>query len=627
MHITWKQRLDYSPELFDFAKWPDIHTDTIPKKKRAVFLINCRIVAAVLDQKSFEEVGATVGVSKSKISKLMSRCLGGEEEEAPPLRYALIPGTHTIASIRRSPLSTFKNTTGAAGSFKQLLNDLPKLREHLELILDAHIKNRAHGQNIKPTFLFEAYKQFLEQVGWPKDRYPYTEESLGYESLRKYMHLTLEQKMLSKHVKEIHVSLNRPSVTQLTFTTIQLDEHTYDLNCAMSLSLSENLSPFRVSRVSLIVAVDVGTQTVLSYVVVLNRASNQQDVLDCLAGIYKKWKQKSFVTPGLEYGPKDGFPSGNIFDETSSPAIGELQLDNALVHIANRVRHYVTSVVGSTYNLGLPASPKTRNWVEYAFKILTNDAHRFKSTTGSNPTDPSKESRSNAKLPPPISVKALEETIEVLLAHHNSRRRANLGGSSPLEAMQHQLDHVFVPRLTADQCGAISSPAYALTVTVHFKANEHRAPYLDFHYLRYSGKCLNDPNIVNTNVEIHVNKDDLRRLEVYKDGKFLGVAFAPKSWQRFPHSYRTRSYIFKLIRSHKMSERGDPLVNYFNFILLNKTLPKNALEIVRVYREFMSGTGTQYVPGTATTEDIKNENLEDLESDEFEKWNPSMSGF
>lgn len=76
-----------------------------------------------------------------------------------------------------------------------------------------------------------------------------------------------------------------------------------------------------------------------------------------------------------------------------------------------------------------------------------------------------------------------------------------------------------------------------------------------------------------------------------------------------------------------MSERGDPLVNYFNFILLNKKLPKNALEIVRVYREFMSGTGTQYVPGTATTEDLENENIEDLESDEFEKWNPSMSGF
>jgi hypothetical protein len=395
----------------------------------------------------------------------------------------------------------------------------------------------------------------------------------------------------------------------------------------MSLALSENLCPLRVSRVSLIIAVDVGTQVVLSYVVVLNRASNQQDILDCLAGIYKKWRQKSFVTPGLEYGPKDGFPGGNLFDETSSPAIGDLQLDNALAHIANRVRVYVTTVIGSTYNLGLPASPKTRNWVEYAFKILTNDAHRFKSTTGSSPTDPKKESRHNAKHPPLISVTALEETIEVLLAHHNGRRKANLGGSSPLETMQHQLDHAFIPRLTSDQCKAISSPAYVLTVLVHFKADDNRAPYIDFHYLRYSGKCLHDPKILNQKVDIHVNKDDLRRVDVYKDGKFLGVALAPKSWQRFAHSYRTRTYIFKLIRSHKMSERGDPLVNYFNLLLLNKTLPKQALEIVRVYREFTSGTGPQFVPGIATIENLENENFEDIESNEFEPWNPSLSGF
>jgi putative transposase len=627
MYITWNERLAQSPELSKFANWPQLSSDKIPKKKRTGFLVNCRIVAQVLDHKSSEAAGEAVGVSKSKVSKLMTRCLAGDEEDSPALTMGLVPGLHTVPSIRRSAFSTFANTKGAPGSFKMLLRELPELQERLKQILEAHVNQRAHGQNISPKFYFAAFIQFLEEINWPKDKYPFTEERLGYESLRKYMNIELQATAFRKTVKHLDKLIQRPTAKKVTFSTIQLDEHTYDLNCSMSLSLGDNLSALRVSRVTLIISVDVESQAVLSYVVVLNRAANQQDVLDCIAGIYQKWERKTLLTPGLEYGPKDGFPSGYIFDETNAPAIGELQLDNALAHIANRVRSYITVENGATYNLGLPASPKSRNWVEYAFKILTDDAHRFKSTTGSNSQDPKKESRSNQKRPPITSISALEETIEVLLASHNNRRRANLGASSPLEIIEHQLTHCFVPRLTPEQYCAVVSPTYIVDAKVHFRPNDKRAPYIDFHYLRYTGKCINDPQILNQYVEIHINKNDLRKLTVFKNGKLLGDVLAPKSWQRFPHSDRTRSYIFHLINNRSLNNRTDPLVAYFNYLLLHKDLPKQALEVVRVYREFTSGTGSQYVPESASTESFEDDSVEYSELEDFPAWNPNLSGF
>lgn len=627
MYLNWKERLAYSPELASFSNWPEIPASQIPKRKRPGYLINCRIVTQVLNHQSFDAVGKTIGVSESKISKLMSRCLGGNDEEEPALTNGLIPGTQLVLCERRDALSTFKTPSGAKGSFKKLLKDLPKLEEHLQSILKAHIKDQAHAQNIKPKFFFEAFKLFLQEAHWPKDKYPYTEISLGYESLRKYMHAQLDlmtlKSITSHNPKKI---IKAARITKIVFSTVQLDEHTYDVNCSAHLELGDHLKPLRVSRITLIVCVDVASQAVLSYVVVLNRAPNQSDIVECLAGVYQKWSPKALTCPGLQYSPNDGFPCGILYDQDNAPTIGELQLDNALAHIANSVRHYVTSVLFSTYNLGIPGSPKSRNWVEYAFKLLTNDSHRFKSTTGSNPVDPVKESKKNSEKIPVISLQALEETIEVLLAHHNSRRRANLGGTSPLETIEYQLDHVYVPRLTKNQFLETSTPTTTKSVKVKFKPNDKRAPFILYHHLRYTDPCISSPELLHKEVEIHINKNDLRKLLVYKDGVFIGEAFAPKSWQRFPHSYRTRSYIFYLIKNRSIDGDTDPLVNYFNYLLLNKHLPETALEIVRVFREF-THSGAKYIPGNPSVTDLPEPDASySPNENKYPAWSPELSG-
>ena len=140
-------------------------------------------------------------------------------------------------------------------------------------------------------------------------------------------------------------------------------------------------------------------------------------------------------TPGLIYIPGSGFPSG-LSEEFCNIGLNMVRLDNAFCHIAHTVRDYVCNELGATISLGLPAKPKMRNLIEFAFRILNYDMHRFPSTTGSHPKDPIKETSKNSKKPPIITLNALEEVLSVIISGHNAKPQNKLGGSSPLGLMK-----------------------------------------------------------------------------------------------------------------------------------------------------------------------------------------------
>jgi len=143
--------------------------------------------------------------------------------------------------------------------------------------------------------------------------------------------------------------------------------------------------------------------------------------------------------------------------------------------------------------------------------------------------------------------------------------------------------------------------------------------------VKYRGEAIRNADLINNKVSITFAIQDIRTLTVSTlEGKRLGEVYAPKTWQRFPHSLTTRKYINKLMRDHSFSAK-DPLASYFEYAFQHRHLPEQALELVRVYREY----GQQSIPLQAepATRDLASHEPKKTLREALNRlpdWSPSM---
>ncbi len=152
---------------------------------------------------AFKKIAHEHHLTASAVSKLMTRCLGGEYTTPPPLTKGLIPYQRIKLNTRKTPLSTILEPKGPQNSFFELLNQVPNIRFNLDRMLKASHSDKPYAQNITPAILHGEFKRVLAEENWPMDRYPYTEESLAYESVRRYYHkqkLAFEVERLNKKI-------------------------------------------------------------------------------------------------------------------------------------------------------------------------------------------------------------------------------------------------------------------------------------------------------------------------------------------------------------------------------------------------------------------------------------------
>lgn len=582
MWLTWRQRLDQQSEYRNFAAWPRIDVTLLPKTRRARFLRNQAIVAAALDHQPFKAIAAAHGVDASFVSALMRRALAGDEATDPALTEALLPNRHIRKGQRRLPLSTLAKPRGARGAFDQLLQQVPGLKAGLDATIHAHVKRAAHGQNLKPQALHGTFKRLLAEANWPADTYPYTETDVAYESVRRYLIERIQQEGVRPAPAQ-QPEPRRPLTETTMFAHVQIDEHTIDVATTLHFEFDGQLFPMRLPRVALLLAVDVSSDAYLAHYLSLTKQCTQDDLLALLHQLHTSWSPLSLATPGLEYKPGAGFPS-MLGEPYSSTGVGVFHLDNALMHGALSVRHWMCEVEGATQHYGRPGHPKARNWVEHAFDLLERQLHRFASTSGSHPHDPVKESRTNAKTPPLVTLRALEEAISILLANHNVTPQTRFGHRSPLQVLAAQTQG-WLRRLPDHMLSRCNPFIQQDEVPVHWNQREQRRPHINFAYLRYQGAALCHSDLINQYIRIEYDRRDLRTLQAYRlSGVYLGTIYASRSWQRFPHGMTTRKRVMQLTHTDART-RSDPLAGYFAYLLEHKSLPESCLEIVRVYRE------------------------------------------
>jgi hypothetical protein len=594
MHIGWRERLQAEPGLRQIARWPMIPLDTLPATQRKPFLRNQQIVAQALAGAHVRQIARSFNVSPGRVSQVLNRALGGDQDTPPALMAGLVPYKRLCDHTRRQPLPTLGRPRGPACAFNALLTELPTLRQALDDMIEANLKNAPYAQRVTPQAFHGEFKRVLSEIHWPRDQYPYTDASLAYQSVRRYLHQRTNELKLAR-VRKQHAKTRiivRDRVRFRAQRAMQIDEHTLDLRKRVHLLLDGNLMPLSMGRATVLVAVDVDTTCVLGYFLAPTRAPNQQDMLTLFDRCLSPWHPLSLATPGLRYAPGACFPSG--LPAAFPISFGAVHLDNAWMHRARSVMAFVCETYGGSLHRGLPANPKVRQLVESLFNYIEKHlGHRMPSTTGSHPRDPIREARKNQKHPPLVTFQTVDEAISVVLTEYNVTPRPALGGATPLELFEYQCQNHYlryVPPWLSQQWQPLIG---SVILPVRWYKAEHRAPLVNFMYARYQGPGLFKVAAKDNRVRVEFDRRDLRTLHAYSlAGKDLGELIVQSTWRRFPHTLATRQWIHKNSKAFRLNMR-DPLTSFFRLLLEDRANLSSGLSLLRVYSEFTYGQDTE----------------------------------
>ncbi|ROQ48457.1 hypothetical protein EDB94_0324 [Marinobacter sp. 3-2] len=585
MNLTWRERLRQCPRLAEFSAWPPLDPGVIPKKERKAFLRNQRIVKSVLAGSPLSEVATFHGVSPGRVTQLLDRCLGGPVNAPPSLLRGLVP--HQV-------LNTHHPDRPERGQFARLLQDVPGLRAGLDGMLLDRLKDSRWAEVPSPGSYHALFKHLLAQANWPLDRYPYTTDSLAYESVRRDLHArwTLLCQAAKTH-RTAFKALPGPAPALQLYDRIEIDEQIIDCQqsaVGIEISIGEQLPPMRLPRLTLLAAIDVATDCILGFRLALTKHPTQDHLLGLLQECLHRGAKRQLSTPGLTVSPESGFP--NTQTSLPLPLPREIALDNAWMHHASSVEVFVTQELGATLSYGRPGSPTVRRAIEQAFNRVNQQfTHRLASTTGSSVTDPKRESAKNRKGQPVVSLPVFEEELYVTLAEANNRPRPNLATATPLSAMRFQADRVFGVAVDDDIRAQWNPFSQVKTVTLHDQANPERKPYINFEYLKYKGPGLLAVPPGEKKVVVRYDRRDIRELEVFRcNGQPLGPVRCPGTWQSFAHGIGTRRYLFQ--RQRALIRRSlDPLTEHLYRQREQARSPTALARFLSTYQEFISGFG------------------------------------
>lgn len=582
---SWKETVQSLPELSKIDNWPYIDPFDLATHKRKRFIRNRKIAAEMVRGAIGTMVAKKYGVSPSYITYLMTRCMSLGDDGYPLLTEVLVPGFNLNKGLRKDSFSSLDEPKGSRGEFKKLLREVPEIKESFDKMIYAFVRRKKNAQNINPTVLRAEMIRILLSKGWGTDIYPLKDASVAYESIRKYLLKAILKFNTPAKKKRRTIYKNR--LPTLPFQEIQIDAQTADIHTSVTLEIDGKKYPLRLSRVTLFLAIDVATNCIVAYHICLTRAPTQLDLLILINNIFARWSPMKLSTPCLEYTKEAAMPS-TVIDEPHMIGLNKVSLDNALCHLASTVRFYLCDELGATLNLGLPKSPKRRNFIEYVFHVLNKTIHRFPSTTGSHSLDPKRESVSNSKSPPLLTLKAFEEVLDVVITDYNVKPQKRLASFSPIEMVKQHFETQPV-RYNFDYEHKRHEPFIVYKqATIRCIVNENRNPHVSFKGLRYTNRNFIDKTLRGERVLIKYDLRDIRELEIQTlSGKLIAKLQAPRTYQRYKLSISTLSCINELT-NEKIKLGKDPVAGVMAHLLRNKNLPQTALKIVNLHRDMTS---------------------------------------
>ena len=596
----------------DYSLWPTVDAGLLEEEDKEQYQQKKTLVIAYLNGTQVNRLSEQYQITPNTIRRYVFRCYAQHEDGRIWGFRALIPYKR-IKEYQRS-ISTVdhqKSNRGNAGLLMQLFFKYPHIQESVDAFFLKKVNSDSivHESRIPVQSIHAHFVTLCRDAGIKGSEYPFNVLHLGHRSIANYLtklkHREIMKAAKARYGKEATRLLgfttqqSRPIIIE-PYRRVQFDGHRIDAIFTITLPSPYGIpTEVTVTRPWLLLIQEIVSRAVLGYYICLKKEFSSEDVLECVKKAIIPWQPKELSIPTLKYTPNSGFPPG-VIDELAWAVWDELAYDNAKANLSDLVTGKLIQMIGCSINAGPAKMPEKRGFIERLFGILEESGyHRLPSTTGSNPTDTRRNAPEAAALKYKISLDALEDITDILIANYNSTPHSGIGHRSPLEYLTYYLDYHKpiirkVPEMERDAFNI-----HSLTVQRVVRGNiaHGRRPFIYFEGVRYSNEVLSrSPDLIGKTLNITVNTDEIRSVKAFfMDGSELGILTALGLWGRTPHDLTTRRAINSLRyrRILHITQMEDPIIAYVNWLNEQARHNKGARsEHVRVQKHLPPETKT-----------------------------------
>lgn len=577
-------RKNLSRELAACGQWPCPSISHLEEDEQRAFTTHKQLIEDYLVGIQVASRLQMEGVSHSELLRKLNRCVSFTEAGVLVGWSGLLPGMRIKKYERRAPVvrRSFLARGGYAGALHSLFAAHPDIQDRLDsYILTGRREGAVPESRVTRRAAHAYFIALCEEKELSSDTWPFSVNRRGICSIRKYFlrfcDAHYDEIVIAQYGKRAQAKSNtgtgyasRVKAT-LPFDVVELDEHSAHFLGAIGIPTpGKGLKWVPISRVQIILLVDRFSRAVLAYTVVYRRAATTHDILRTVALALRSWVPRRMTLRGFEVCAGDGFPSNQIL-ELASCGFSRMLIDNALIHLAEPVTDRISTAIGCAINFGPPGRFERRPIVEHVFKALEEAGFtRLPSTTGSNDQDPLRHDAELAATTFRMSVEAVDDLIEAVIARYNNERTGGNFGSSPLEQLRNTISNEqlgFLP--PAPPLALPHEPTLDLVIE-HARIGGNREkgvrPHIYLDSVKYTCPELASRwDLLKQSVELHIDEDDIQTVTAYLEtGVSLGTLHALGNWGDAPHSREARRQINALLDSGELAiERGkSPVVTW-----------------------------------------------------------------
>lgn len=555
----------------EIKNWKAVEVDLLSDKVKRAFLTRRTAIDLLIEGKlSIKEIEDIKGLKRQSIYRLIRRCILIHPDGDLYGYRALIPYSRIHNSIR-------------INSIAGVLNSFPKVKEEIDSLI---LGKKGHPNIPKEkaiSFLY-IHKKFLnrcKKYGVSENEFPFTLKDNGLKSFQNYANRLLDNHFeqsvsrINDDAVKISIMTSKTSDSRKQptdpFERVEFDGHKIDAYFTVGYKMNNGeTTNTEISRIWILVVIDVVTRCILGYYVTLNPEYNSDDVIKTICNGLKKWEPKKITIPGINYAKGDGFPStSNV--ESKDIRWQELYLDNGMANKSNRVKDFVVNKLHINYCLGPVGNPIRRPTVERFFKRLETELfHRLPSTTGSNPNDIKRQDPIGNAVKYDIKITEIEQLIDVWIAHYNNSPHKGLQNRTPLQVLK---EHIDSGSLFSKYSEKELDELLLMSTTRNISGSNEKGirPYINFENVRYSSDFLRQStHLIGKKVLVKFNPDDIRKLKLYlfENGEELGTVKAQGTWGEEPHDLRLRKEVWKYGRKNlKYSNPEQVIESYRKYII------------------------------------------------------------
>jgi hypothetical protein len=488
---------------------------------------------------------------------------------------------------RRSKIHVDRFGGGAVGALQATLDTHPELRRAFEARILASISSkrlvetkRSHRRH---------WLWFLDQLrglGYEaRGDWPFNTTTRAYFTICRFV-----EQILSSDSKCLAAAIGGPDLVRklksgdgsgrpaLRFMQrVEMDAHKLDGRFCVSLPLAGGgFTEKIVHRLWVIVILEVVSRAVVGYYFSTGREVSKDDVLRAIKTALGRPKLRPVTFSETPYLPGAGL-LGSLGEAFVGLCWDETSVDGALAETCGHVRNALQQAVGSILleprnSFAIRRSKDDRPFVESFFRNLAGRGfQRLSNTTGAKAQDRKGREPEGVALASRFQYEYAEELLGVLIANYNATPHRGIGNRTPLQYAAFLRQHSGAPLRRVDPVAMDALFSVRKRCVVRGGAAVGRAPYVTFHYGRYSNEVLhNRQDLVGTEIWVVCHQEDDCRVALAStlDGVPLGVLRAAPPWNFSPHSLAVRAAICRACARGQfdMPPGGDAIEAFIQYV-------------------------------------------------------------